>query len=230
MFAASIFLFPSVLAPANTYRRSYKIPSLCYCKLQSVPHGLSYYMTTAECLFPNYSLAKHHHTFFCWVPQSQLTTILGSVAPCLLSMSFLLSFICWPSSTQSCRSRIHCSILDLTQRDNLEKPQSWRVLVTWIFITVGSCYNTTELKVPQLDSGWSAPGINIRWILAMDTALVPTAIPALIKKPWLIKEVKTAWAKSASTFKFLYRAKLSFQLLSFFEAKSCIVPSPLYML
>lgn len=62
MLAASIFLFPSILAPANTYRKSYKIPSLCHCKPQSVPHGLSYYMTTAEFLFPNYSpSAKHPH-------------------------------------------------------------------------------------------------------------------------------------------------------------------------
>lgn len=76
MFAASIFLFPSIQAPANTYRRSYKIPPLCHCKPQGVPHGLSYYMTSAECLFPNYSPAKHHHAL-----QVPLPLLLSATVP-----------------------------------------------------------------------------------------------------------------------------------------------------
>lgn len=54
MFAGSFFPFFSIVAPANTYCKSYKILSCVTANLTVFPHELSYYVKSAGCLFPNY--------------------------------------------------------------------------------------------------------------------------------------------------------------------------------
>lgn len=113
MSTGSFFPFLSILALANTYCKSYKIPSLCYHKPKSVstwaqlPHSicsLPFPQLLSFCLVTSPTLGIAASLLSTTAP---LATILDSTAPlglqCLLNMSFLLPFICWTLITQSYR-------------------------------------------------------------------------------------------------------------------------------